>query len=403
MANLNLIKQLATASGGKIILLVMDGLGGMPMTPDGLTELETANTPNMDRLAREGCLGGSHPISRGITPGSGPAHLSLFGYDPVAIPVGRGVLSALGAGIPIKAADVAARGNFCTVDADGLITDRRAGRISNEAAAPLVEKLRTIQIPGVNLEVRLEQEYRFVLVISGEGLNGNLADTDPQVTGKAPYPAAALVPEAEKTAAIVRQWVDAAADILKNDAPANMVTLRGFGQPPDLPTFQDIYHLKAACVAVYPMYKGVARLAGMDVLPTGNFTPGQEFQVVADHWNEYDFFFIHIKYTDSRGEDGNFPAKAAVIEQVDEALPILLNLNPDVLIITGDHSTPARLRAHSWHPVPTLLWAPATHLPDTCQSFGERETQRGGLGQFPASDLMPLAMAHALRLNKYGA
>lgn len=403
MANLNLIKQLATTSGGKIILLVMDGLGGMPMAPDGLTELEAANTPNMDRLAREGCLGGSHPISRGITPGSGPAHLSLFGYDPVTVPVGRGVLSALGAGIPIKAADVAARGNFCTVDADGLITDRRAGRISNEAAAPLVEKLRTIQIPGVSLEVRLEQEYRFVLVISGEGLNGNLADTDPQVTGKAPYAAAALVPEAEKTAEIVRQWVDAAADILKNDTPANMVTLRGFGQPPDLPTFQDVYHLKAACVAVYPMYKGVSKLAGMDVLPTGNFTPGQEFQVVADHWSEYDFFFIHIKYTDSRGEDGNFPAKAAVIEQVDEALPILLNLNPDVLIITGDHSTPAKLKSHSWHPVPTLLYAPATHLPDACQSFGERETHRGGLGQFPASDLMPLAMAHALRLNKYGA
>jgi 2,3-bisphosphoglycerate-independent phosphoglycerate mutase len=239
--------------------------------------------------------------------------------------------------------------------------------------------------------------------MSGEGLNGNLADTDPQVTGKAPYPATALLPEAEKTAAIVRQWVDAAADILKNDTPANMVTLRGFGQPPNLPTFQDVYKLNAACVAVYPMYKGVASLAGMTVLPTGNFTPGEEFQVVADHWGEYDFFFIHIKYTDSRGEDGNFPAKAAVIEQVDEALPILLNLNPDVLIITGDHSTPAKLKSHSWHPVPTLLWAPTTHLTDACQSFGERETQRGGLGQFPASDLLPLAMGHALRLNKYGA
>ena len=403
MANFDLMKQLATDKGGKIILLIMDGLGGLPMEPGGKTELEAAFTPNMDRLAQEGCLGGSHPITRGVTPGSGPAHLSLFGYDPVAIPVGRGVLSALGAGIPIKAADVAARGNFCTVDADGLITDRRAGRISNEAAAPLVEKLRAIQIPGIKLEVRLEQEYRFVLMLSGEGLHGGVADTDPQVTGKAPYPATALVPEAEKTAEIVRQWVDAAAVILKDDSPANMVTLRGFGQPPDLPTFQEVYKLKAACVAVYPMYKGVSSLAGMDVLPTGSFTPAQEFQVVADHWNEYDFFFIHIKYTDSRGEDGNFPAKAAVIEQVDAALPILLGLNPDVLIITGDHSTPAKLRSHSWHPVPTLLWAPATHMPDACQSFGERETHRGGLGQFPANELMPMAMGHALRLNNYGA
>lgn len=404
MANFELMQQLATESGGKIILLVMDGLGGMPMEPGGKTELEAAFTPNMDRLAQEGCSGGSIPISRGITPGSGPAHLSLFGYDPVAIPVGRGVLSALGAGIRLKAADVAARGNFCTVDENGIITDRRAGRIPNEVAAPLVAKLQTIQIPGVEIDVRLEKEYRFVLVLRGEGLNGNVADTDPQVTGKAPLPAEALIPEAEKTADIVRQWVAAAATVLKNDAPANMVTLRGFGQPPDLPTFQDVYKLNPACVSVYPMYKGVASLAGMEVLHTGSdYTPAQEFQVVADHWNEYDFFFIHVKYTDSRGEDGNAPAKSAVIEQVDTALPILLNLKPDVLIITGDHSTPAKLRSHSWHPVPTLLWAPATHLPDACQSFGERETQRGGLGQFPANELMPMAMAHALRLAKYGA
>jgi 2,3-bisphosphoglycerate-independent phosphoglycerate mutase len=224
------------------------------------------------------------------------------------------------------------------------------------------------------------------------------------LTGRPPLPAQAKVPEAEPTAAFVRHWVDAAAQVLRADAPANMVTLRGFGQDPNLPQFTAAYSLRAACVAVYPMYKGVSRLVGMDVLATAaDFSPRDEFNLVAERWNDYDFFFVHIKPTDSRGEDGNLEAKAKVIENVDEALPVLLDVKPDVLIITGDHSTPARLRSHSWHPVPTLLWAPATHLPDGATAFGERQAQLGGLGQFPASELMPLAMAHALRLDKFGA
>ena len=404
MANFALMRQLARSSGGKIVLLVLDGLGGLPMGEHHGTTLEYAHTPNMDRLASEGCSGLSHPIAMGVTPGSGPAHLALFGYDPVNTPVGRGVLSALGIGFDLQPTDVAARGNFCTVDGNGEITDRRAGRIDSEQARPSVEMLDKIEIPGVETFVRPVKEYRFVLILRGNGLSGGLDDTDPQATGKEPLPAKALDEASQLTARHVQAWLDAARETLSGQHPANMVTLRGFAQDPNLPKFGDVYRLNAACVAVYPMYKGVSRLVGMDILETeAHFSPTDEFQVVAENWDKYDFFFVHIKPTDSRGEDGDYEAKASVIEAVDEALPALLDLNPDVLIITGDHSTPASLRSHSWHPVPTMLYAPAAHLPDSATVFGERAAQQGGLGHFEAADIMPLALAHALRLEKFGA
>lgn len=403
MADFDMMRMLAKPSGGKIVLLVLDGLGGLP--DKGFeSALEMARTPVMDELAADGCLGLSHPIGRGITPGSGPAHLALFGYDPVGNPVGRGVLSALGVGYDLQPGDVAARGNFCTVDETGDIVDRRAGRISSDLSMPLVRKLDGISIPGVESSVQQVKEYRFMLTLRGEGLNGEIADTDPQKTGVPPLLARALSPNAEKTVALVNRWLDASREALRDDLPANMVTLRGFGQDPNLPKFNDVYKLRAACVAVYPMYRGVSRLVGMEVIETGvNASPRDEFQIVYSNWDDFDFFFVHIKPTDSRGEDGDIEAKAAVIEQVDQALDVLMDLRPDVLVITGDHSTPARLRSHSWHPVPTLLWAPAAHLRDSATSFGEREAQRGGLGHFSATDLMPMALAHALRLKKYGA
>ncbi len=404
MANLELISRLVRPQGGKIILLVMDGVGGLPREQGGMTELETARTPNMDRLAQEGCVGLSIPIRRGISPGSGPAHLALFGYDAVQHEVGRGVLSALGVGMRLNAGDVAARGNFATMDAEGKITDRRAGRIPTEKAAELVALLRDIQLPGVQVEAQVEKEYRFVLVLRGEGLNAAIDDTDPQATGVEPLPARALEPEAESTAKLVNQWIAQAREILKDRHPANMVLLRGFAKDPNLPKFKDVYRLRAACVAVYPMYKGVSTLVGMDVIETdAHDTPADEFKRVAGIWDQYDFVFCHIKPTDSRGEDGNFEAKVKVIEEVDAALPALLDLKPDVLVITGDHSTPATYRAHSWHPVPTLLWAPATHMPDRATAFGERECMAGALGQFQATDLMPMMLAHANRLEKFGA
>jgi 2,3-bisphosphoglycerate-independent phosphoglycerate mutase len=366
--------------------------------------LEAAQTPILDRLAREGSVGLTIPVTRGVAPGSGPAHLALFGYDPLEYEIGRGTLEATGIGLWVNPGDVAIRGNFCTVDDKGIITDRRAGRISTEEGAKRVAALKDISIPGVKIDIEIAQDYRFAMVWRGAGLNPAIADTDPQRTGVAPLPAQALDPAAEKTAALVNQWLAAARERLKGHEPANMATLRGFATEPGLPKYGDVYKLKAACVAVYPMYKGVSRLVGMDIIQTSSHdTTQDEFDHVARIWNDYDFVFCHIKYTDSRGEDGDFDAKVKVIEGVDAALPTLLNLNPDVFIVTGDHSTPATYMAHSWHPVPTLLWAPATHMTDRAQSYGERECMCGALGQFPATDLMPLALAHAKRLQKFGA
>lgn len=404
MANFDLTRRLTTDEGGKILLLVMDGLGGLPLTPDGKTELEAAHTPNMDAIAKTGSLGMTIPVTRGVAPGSGPAHLGLFGYDPLVYDIGRGVLEALGIGLRVGDGDVAVRGNFCTLDANGLITDRRAGRISTEEGEKRIALLQNIPVDGATVEVRAGEGYRFAIVIRGAGLNDDVLDTDPQATGVAPLPARAKSPAGERTAAILNQWIAGATERLKGHEPANGITLRGVASDPALPKYSDVYKLKAACVAVYPMYKGVSQLVGMDIIHTDMHDSVQdEFDKVAQIWNDYDFVFCHVKYTDSRGEDGNFDGKVAVIEEVDRALPTLLGLKPDVLIITGDHSTPAKLRSHSWHPVPLLLHAPETAMPDRAVAFGERECMSGALGQFPAADLMPIALGHAKRFVKYGA
>ena len=397
------IPSLQHGNGAKIILLVLDGLGGLPMQPGGKTELETAVTPNFDRLAKEGTLGQTIPVRPGVTPGSGPAHLGLFGYDPIEYEIGRGVLEAVGVGLKVNKGDIAVRGNFCTLNADGIITDRRAGRISSEDAQPAIEKLKGIRIPGVTLDVRHVKEYRFAVVMRGDGLVADMADTDPQVIGKAPLPVEAQSKAAEKAAELFNLFVAEARKVLADEAQANGITLRGFATDPGLPSYRESYGLNAACVAVYPMYKGVASLVGMDIVQFEGEYPSHEFAAVQKAWNDYDFFFIHIKKTDSMGEDGNFDGKVKVIESVDEAIPALLDLQPDVLMITGDHSTPAKLRSHSWHPVPFLLWAPAAHMPDAQDHFGERACAQGGLGTFLAIEAMPQALAHALRLNKFGA
>lgn len=397
------ITELLDKNDKKIVLLVLDGLGGLPIEAGGPTELEAANTPNMDQLASEGTLGQTIPIRPGITPGSGPAHLSLFGYDPIEYQVGRGALSAFGIGLYLEKGDIAARGNFCTLDSNGNITDRRAGRISNQVALPLVEKLQTITIPGVDIEVKHVKEYRFTVVLRGEGLDDDILDTDPQETGVPPIPATAENPGSEKAAKLVQQWVDRACEVLADEPQANGVILRGFATNPGLPQFPEIFGLKAACVAVYPMYKGVSKLVGMDVIEFDGEYPKDEFVATAKVWDDYDFFFIHVKKTDSMGEDGNFSGKVEVIEGVDQALPTLLALKPDALMITGDHSTPSRMRSHSWHPVPFLLWAPALGLEDQQTRFGERACALGGLGTFHATQTVPLALAHTGQLIKFGA
>lgn len=390
-------------SDSKIVLLVLDGLGGLPVEPGGPTELEAARTPNMDRLASEGLLGQTIPIRPGISPGSGPAHLALFGYDPIIYEIGRGVLESAGVGLSVGPGDVAARGNFCTVDSDGNIVDRRAGRISSELSAPLVDRLKTISIPGVETEVCLVKEYRFAVVIRGEGLQADIYDTDPQRTGVPPLPAEPRTPASKPTADLFNQWIKKAGEVLAGDQKANALTLRGFSTDPNLPSFQESYGLNPTCISVYPMYRGVSSLVGMDVVEFSGETPQDEFAATAKVWGKHDFFFVHIKKTDSKGEDGDFYGKAKIIEGVDVALPKLLDLKPDVLIITSDHSTPALLKSHSWHPVPFLLWAPATVRPDDQVQFCERSCVHGGLGNFSAFDTIPLALAHAGRLEKFGA
>jgi len=317
--------------------------------------------------------------------------------------VGRGVLEAVGVGVQVRKGDVAARGNFCCVDNAGRITDRRAGRIPTDQAAPLTERLATLELPGVTTEVRHVKEHRFAVVIRGDGLAGDIDDTDPQQTGVPPLPAQPRSEGSRRTADLFNQWIAKANASLKGEPKANSLTLRGFASDPALPAFPEIYGLRSACIGVYPMYRGLASLVGMDVKDFAGESPEEEFAAVARYWNDYDFFFVHLKKTDSRGEDGDFDGKSAAVAAVDAALPRLLELKPEVVAVTGDHSTPALLKTHSWHPVPLLLWAPATVRADRSTAFGERACETGGLGIFPSTDLLPLLMAHALRLEKFGA
>jgi len=397
----DLVRSLHAKSDSKIVLLIADGLGGLPIEPGGPTELEAANTPNLDRLAKTGVLGNMIPIKPGITPGSGPGHLGLFGYDPLKYVIGRGVLEATGIGFEVGPKDVAIRCNFVTLNPDRTIKDRRAGRIPTEESAPLAIQLRQIKIPGVEVFVEPVQEHRFAVIFRGEGLGGHVADSDPQKTGVPPLEPAATEPGSRRTAEIAKEFIAWGEKILVGQPKANGLTMRGFSVKPALPTYEEVYGLKAAAIAVYPMYKGLARLVGMETVGQPK-SLDEEIDVLGQAWRDYDFFFVHFKYTDSRGEDGNFSEKVKMIEKFDAILPRVEALRPTVLIVTGDHSTPAALASHSWHPVPVLLSA-ATCRPDGCRRFGEKEANCGGLGHFEAIYLMPLALAHAGRLAKFGA
>jgi 2,3-bisphosphoglycerate-independent phosphoglycerate mutase len=401
MTNLDLIKGISRTSPEKIVLLVIDGLGGLPDPKTGRTELETARIPNLDALAAGGICGLADPIAPGITPGSGPGHLSLFGYDPVNSNLGRGVLEAMGINIQLKEGDIAARGNFCTIDEKGIITDRRAGRISTEKCAELCRLLDGVSIDKVDIIIYPVKEHRFVVIFRGGDLHAELTDSDPSQTGVAPLKVEAEKALARRTANIANQFIAEARQILNNRRPANMILLRGFSKKPRFPTMQEIYKLNPLAIAVYPMYKGLARLVGMDIADTG-ITLEDEFKTLKDNFKKYDFFFLHVKWTDTAGEDSDFTRKVKVLEQVDAALPALTALEPDVLVITGDHSTPAVLGGHSWHPVPVLLCSKYCRT-DGVKEFSEKAFLAGGLGRISATQIMPLAMANALKLTKFGA
>jgi 2,3-bisphosphoglycerate-independent phosphoglycerate mutase len=397
----DLTRSLQVKNNSKLVMLVADGLGGLPMEPGGLTELEAARTPSLDALARRGVQGGSIPVCPGISPGSGPGHLGLFGYDPLKYQIGRGALEATGVGFELLPGDVAVRCNFCTLDREGRIIDRRAGRIASDESAPLAIRVRDIRIEGIDVFVEPVKEHRFVVVFRGPDLGGRVADTDPQATGVPPLDPKPLDAGSRRTAEVARTFIAEAQRLLSAEEKANGLTLRGFAQRPDLPSYEEVYGLRAAAIAVYPMYKGLARLVGMRVI--GHATSlDEQIDVLEDSWDDYDFFFMHFKYTDSTGEDGDFAAKVRRIEQLDAAIPRIEQLEPTVLVVTGDHSTPSRLQSHSWHPVPTLLVSDVCRS-DACESFSERESVRGGLGQFEARFLMPLMLANAGRLAKFGA
>lgn len=401
--NPNLIDSLVQRNHSKIIFLIMDGLGGMPVPGGDKTELETAITPNLDGLAKKSICGLLDPVGPGITPGSGPAHFALFGYDPVENNIGRGLLEAAGIDYPMTENDLLIRINFATVDGNGLITDRRAGRIDTETNRRICRKLQENVKISSPVEFYFEpvKEHRALLVLRAKGLDERIAETDPQKTGLPPLPPVALCPEANITAEILSELLKSATRVLSDEKKANMLLLRGYAVYKKFPSIEVRFGMKSLAIASYPMYRGIARLLGMTIAPLTE-TIESEIEELRKSYADYDFFFIHVKPTDSRGEDGNFDAKVKVIEAVDSLVPQITALDPDVLVVTGDHSTPAALASHSWHPVPVIL-SSKNCRPDRVERFGERDCLLGGIGRMPTVYLMGLALAHALRLEKFGA
>jgi 2,3-bisphosphoglycerate-independent phosphoglycerate mutase len=399
-----LIKDLIQKNNTKILLVVLDGLGGLPI--EEKTELEIARKPNLDALVKGSACGLHIPVSMGITPGSGPGHLSLFGYDPIEWQIGRGVLEALGLGVELKKTDVAIRANYATIE-NGIIKDRRAGRIPTEESRKITERLqgKISKIDDVDIILAPGMEHRFAIVLRfprplPQG-SASIKDTDPQKEGKSPISVTSETPEAKKVGRVVEKLISLITETIKNEKMANFILLRGFAQVPDIPHFEEVYGLKALCIAAYPMYRGLAKLIGM-TSPSISGDIKEEIDFLKENYNNYDFFFMHVKKVDSYGEDGNFKGKASKIEEFDKALPDILTLNPNVLVITGDHSTPSVLKSHSWHPVPLLLKSPYV-LGNTSNAFSERECLKGELGIFPTVNLMPLVLANAIRLKKFGA
>jgi len=405
--DLDFLSSLAVKNDKKVILVVMDGVGGLP-GPDGRTTLEAAATPNLDELARRGVCGFHDPVAPGITPGSGPAHIGLFGYDPFRYNIGRGVLDTAGTPFEFQAGDLASRLNFATLAVDGTISDRRAGRIPDDEGKRATDKLaaKIKELEGVEVLLQHVKEYRAAVILRGKKLDARLCDSDPQRVGLKPLEVAPTgdnpTAEAKLAARLSNAFIARARDVLFDEPKANFVMMRGFDIYEPLPSFGDLYKWKACAIATYPMYKGVAKLAGMRVVEEGQATMEEELDLVEREYPGVDFIFLHIKKTDSMGEDGNYDGKLEVIEHFDRLVPRLTALNPDVLCVTGDHSTPCSLKSHSWHPVPVCL-AAASARTDACRSFSETAFLQGGLGRIHSTDLMPLLLAHAERLKKFGA
>jgi len=394
------ISKIVQKAETKLVLLVMDGVGDLPV--NGRTPLQAASTPNLDSIASQSELGQTIPVFPGVTPGSGPGHLGIFGYDPVKYQIGRGILEALGTDVEVGTKDVVARANFATVK-DGIVVDRRAGRPATEVSSKIVKLLNSSirEIQGVRVSFYPGKEHRFVVKLTGDDLSDELTDADPQKEGRPIEWSKPLTSSANKTAEIVNELMRRIRDTLKNEPKMNFALIRGFSKYPHLPQFPEIYKLKAAAIATYPMYRGIAKLVGMEVVKTGSEIQ-DELESLKKCWNDFDFFYVHIKKTDSYGEDGNFEAKVKVIEEVDRLIPELIKLNPDVLAVTGDHSTPVLMKSHSWHPVPLMIRSEFSRK-GLNSKFDEFECARGTLGTVQALDVMSLILAHGMRLEKFGA
>jgi 2,3-bisphosphoglycerate-independent phosphoglycerate mutase len=403
MDPMRIVERQAEQTSSRILFLVLDGLGDLPRYGDGLTPLAAAKKPNLDLLARDGCCGRFDPVGPGITPGSGPGHLGLFGYDPTEYEIGRGVLSAVGIDFPLRPGDVAARFNFCTLNREGKISDRRAGRIETEVNRKLVARLREIPAPaGVEVFVETEAEHRGALILRGEKLGHRLTDTDPQQTGVPPLAVKALDAGSKPTAKIVTSFVKSACEALKDEPKANGILLRGFDSLPEIPSLSERFRLRPVCVATYPMYRGLARLVGME-MPQAPAKLAEFPGVMRANREGRDFFFVHVKYTDKAGEDGDFNRKRGVVEEVDRLIPDLLGDGFEVVVVTADHSTPVAHKAHSWHPVPALVWAPGRVFRDPVATFSETTCIAGALGRMPLRFLIAEALAAAGKLVKFGA
>lgn len=404
MANFELISSIARQTSSKIVFLVVDGLGGLRHDEIGMTELEAASTPNLDRLARTGTTGLTIPVEHGVTPGSGPGHLALFGYDPFEHQIGRGILEALGLEMRVGANSIAGRGNYCLLDPDGKIIDRRAGRLSTEQNLKLTENLSKIEVDGAKITIKAGKEHRVAIVfdpIEGSKFSDKINDSDPQKTNVPPNKVKAATKNAAQTASVIQDFLEKAGEVLEGSPEANGIILRGFSSKPKIPQMKKIYKLNPVCIASYPMYRGLSQMLGMKIIPTGD-TISDQLVTLKDNWDNHDFFFVHYKPTDAAGEDGNFTEKVSALENLDKEIPTILGLDPDVLVIAGDHSTPSVLAGHSWHPVPFVIRSSTSESGQT-EKFTEREARKGALGTIQATDLMALALAHSGKLDKFGA